>query len=153
MSALKLRTNHQCASSQHSLTVLEWLCQPVKIYFCTCSMSSTQFQRQQVKMQTKECYWDYNMYNITRMPTAAQTSLHQIRKSWSTIRMLFLSLLTPNTDTPAICLPVLAFMVAGLLWLLPFMAEIPMPYSVAGRRSEAQKQEQNQQELRSKVMR
>ena len=34
--------------------------------------------------------------------------------------------------------PVLAFIVAGVLWLLSFMAEIPMPYSVPGSRSEAQ---------------
>lgn len=32
--------------------------------------------------------------------------------------------------------PVLAFIVAGVLWLLAFMAEMPMPYSVPGSRSE-----------------
>lgn len=31
---------------------------------------------------------------------------------------------------------VLAFIVAGVLWLFPFVAEMPMPYSVPGSRSE-----------------
>lgn len=39
--------------------------------------------------------------------------------------------------------PVLAFIVAGVLWLLPFMAEMPMPYSVPGSRSEAQRERVN----------
>lgn len=34
--------------------------------------------------------------------------------------------------------PVLAFIVAGVLWLPSFMAEMPMPYSVPGNRSETE---------------
>lgn len=40
-------------------------------------------------------------------------------------------------------LPVLAFIVAGVLWLLPFIAEIPMPYSVPGSRSEDRDRQEN----------
>lgn len=133
-------------------------CQNVFLQLCHPLNSSSNMRRslngnnKQVKMKAKVCCWDYNVYNIINMLTAAHTSLHHIKMSCSTIRMLFLPLLTPNTNSMAICLPVLAFMVAGLLWLLPFMAEIPMPYSVAGRRSDVQKQEDNKQELRGKVM-
>lgn len=40
-------------------------------------------------------------------------------------------------------LPVLAFIVAGVLWLLPFIAEIPIPYSVPGSRSEDRDKQEN----------
>lgn len=40
-------------------------------------------------------------------------------------------------------LPVLAFIVAGVLWLLPFIAEIPMPYSVPGSRSVDRDKQEN----------
>ena len=69
---------------------------------------------------------------ITNQPAVSQDL-------WYNAAVIHLMCLTCTSGVQTIIhSPVLAFIVAGVLWLLPFMAEMPMPYSVPGSRSEAQ---------------